>query len=189
MKKYLLFAAMIGLAAVAPAFAQSDFSWEIPNSIRTCPDGDGGIQIVRVQWGEDQPRDVLLYVAFYQGMATECPDNDQQEDRVTVVTGTYDGNSGGKNWYRFEFQPKMSAAWWGNTATLNFHVVAGPEDTEYVTIIGPDLDGNGSVNVSDSPIFSGFVQTQNPLGDQNSDGLCNLSDVPVFAAHYGHGCY
>jgi hypothetical protein len=58
-----------------------------------------------------------------------------------------------------------------------------------IIMVSPDIDGNGNVNLSDVIFFTPYY-----YGDYSShvdfhwDGVLNLSDVIVLAAHIAHDC-
>jgi len=56
-----------------------------------------------------------------------------------------------------------------------------------ITINSPDLNGDGSVNLSDVVIFSSvFPGPYNRCIDFNGDSVNDLVDVSLFVLHFGH---
>lgn len=54
-------------------------------------------------------------------------------------------------------------------------------------INSPDIDGSGSVNLSDVVLFAqAYGGPYDRCIDYNGDGINNLSDVALFASHMGH---
>jgi hypothetical protein len=48
-----------------------------------------------------------------------------------------------------------------------------------------DLNGDGSVNITDLSILLSNYNTANTLADINSDGSVNIFDLSILLSHYG----
>lgn len=64
-----------------------------------------------------------------------------------------------------------------------------------VVIVGPDLNADCAVNLSDLSMFADAYNTQegdaafNTCCDFNDDGECNLGDFAYLGQHYQHECF
>ena len=64
-----------------------------------------------------------------------------------------------------------------------------------VVLVGPDINGDGEVNLSDFSLFGWSYNMQvgdvqfSTCCDFNDDGECNLSDLAFFGQHYQHQCF
>ena len=51
----------------------------------------------------------------------------------------------------------------------------------------PDLNGDGSVNLTDFAVFGGAFGNANNCVDFNCSGLVDITDFAIFGAHFNHG--
>ncbi len=64
-----------------------------------------------------------------------------------------------------------------------------------VVIVGPDINADGFVNLSDLSMFAEAYNTQegeaafNTCCDYNDDGSCDLGDFAYLGQHYQHECF
>ena len=65
-----------------------------------------------------------------------------------------------------------------------YTVVLNGSDT--IPVNSFDIDGNGTVGLSDFGIFSSLYLGTDPRGDFDWNGTVGLSDFGLFSAHYLH---
>jgi hypothetical protein len=58
--------------------------------------------------------------------------------------------------------------------------------TDSIPVNSFDIDGNGTVGLSDFGIFSSIYLSSDPRGDFDWNGTVGLSDFGLFSAHYLH---
>jgi hypothetical protein len=73
-------------------------------------------------------------------------------------------------------------------------VICYVDDPLPITVNSPDINGDGTVDLSDIGAFAIDFNVSSPGPDEllrcdfTHDGRLNLSDVAILAAHRGHGC-
>jgi hypothetical protein len=57
-----------------------------------------------------------------------------------------------------------------------------------VADVPADVDRNGSVNVADATLFTGWYASQDARADLDESGIIDVADFALFSASYACGC-
>jgi hypothetical protein len=98
------------------------------------------------------------------------------------------GLAAGKHAFRVEFFENgggagVIARWQG--PGIPKQVIPGANLSRGGTVVGPDLDGNGSVDASDLAILLGAWGGNDPTKDLNADGAIDAADLAILLGAWG----
>ena len=169
----LVAAALPGLASAQCADPTTS---TFPTHILLCPSGDIAVRCQLNDSAGNPCAGTVLFMQFNGCAGSLCPAPGQP----FPVLRTTSANTGAA-----VFQPRIGGCCM--TGSVTFYDSTGLVLATVPTVNSPDINGDCTVNLSDIALFAqAFTGAYSRCADFNMDGVLNLTDVSVIAAHFGH---